>query len=148
MQITRWDPLRELEHMSNRLSRVFGTPTLRQGDETDDGFANFAPAIDVAETDGEYLITADLPDVKREDVKVGIEDGILGIEGERRMEKEDKGKRFHRVERAYGRFVRRMAVPTGVDPKRVAADFKDGVLHVHLPKSEEAKPRAIDVKIA
>jgi len=149
MNITRWDPFRELEDVSSRLSRVLGAPALRQGlDERDEGFANWAPAVDVEETEGEYLVKADLPDVKREDVKVGIEDGILGIEGERRMEKEEKGKRLHRVERAYGRFVRRLAVPTGVDARKVAAEFKDGVLRVHLPKSEEAKPRSIDVKIA
>ena len=105
-------------------------------------------AIDVQETDAEYLVKADLPEVARNDVKVAIDDGVLTVEGERKQEKEEKGKKFHRVERTYGKFVRRMAVPADVDPIKVAAEFKDGVLNVHLPKSPTAKPRAIDVKIA
>jgi HSP20 family protein len=117
--------------------------------ETDGAlFADWAPAMDVEETEKEYLIKADLPDVRREEVKVGIEDGILSVEGERKQEKEEKGRKFHRVERAYGRFVRRMSVPTDVDAAKVAAEFKDGVLKVHLPKSATAKPRMIDVKVA
>ena len=111
-------------------------------------FADWAPAMDVQETDKEYLIKADLPDVKKEDVKVGIEDGILSVEGERKQEKEEKGRKFHRIERAYGKFVRRMTVPTDVDATKVAAEFKDGVLNVHLPKSADAKPRMVDVKVA
>ena len=110
-------------------------------------FANWAPAVDVSETDGEYLIKADLPDVRKEDVKIGIEDGVLSVEGERKQEKEENGKRFHRVERSYGKFVRRLALPSDVDSAKIAAEFKDGVLNVHMPKSEAAKPRAIDVKI-
>jgi hypothetical protein len=91
-------------------------------------FADWAPAIDVQETDGEYLIKADLPAVKREDVKVSVEDGILAVEGERQQEKEEKGKKFHRIERSYGKFVRRVSVPSDVDQAHVAAEFKDGVL--------------------
>jgi HSP20 family protein len=104
--------------------------------------------MDVQETDKEYLIKADLPDVKKEDVKVAIEEGILSVEGERNQEKEEKGRKFHRVERAYGRFVRRMAVPTDVDATKVVAEFKDGVLNVHLPKAQTAKAKTIDVKVA
>jgi HSP20 family protein len=113
-----------------------------------ENFADWAPAIDVQETEGEYLIKADLPAVKKEDVKVSVEDGILAVEGERQQEKEEKGRKFHRIERSYGRFVRRLAVPTDVDQSKVAAEFKDGVLNVHLPKSAIAKPRAIDVKVS
>jgi HSP20 family protein len=111
-------------------------------------FADWAPPMDVQETDKEYLIKADLPDVKKEDVKVAIEEGILSVEGERNQEKEEKGRKFHRVERAYGRFVRRMAVPTDVDATKVVAEFKDGVLNVHLPKAPTAKAKTIDVKVA
>jgi HSP20 family protein len=148
MNMVRWDPFRELEDMSTRLSRLVGFSP-RMTTETDGAlFADWAPAMDVEETDKEYLIKADLPDVRREEVKVGIEDGILSVEGERKQEKEEKGRKFHRVERAYGRFVRRMSVPTDVDAAKVAAEFKDGVLKVHLPKSATAKPRMIDVKVA
>jgi HSP20 family protein len=149
MKMTRWDPMRELEEMSGRLSRFFGAAPSRlaAGDESE-FFTEWAPAVDVQETDNEYLVKADLPEVKKEDVKVAIQDGVLSVEGERRQEKEEKGKKFHRVERAYGRFMRRMAVPNDVDAARVAADFKDGVLNVHLPKSANARPRTIDVKVA
>jgi HSP20 family protein len=101
----------------------------------------------VQETDKEYLVKADLPDVKKEDVKVDVKDGMLTIEGERKQEKEEKGKKFHRIERSYGKFVRRLAMPTDVDEQKAAAEFKDGVLQVHLPKSPTAKPHAIDIKV-
>jgi HSP20 family protein len=149
MQMTRWDPFRELEEMSTRLNRLFGQRSLRQlPGETDDGFGDWVPAMDVQETEKEYLIKADLPAVRRDDVKVGIDNGILTLEGERQEEKEEKGKKFHRIERSYGRFVRRVSVPSDVDPAKVAADFKDGVLSVHLPKAENAKPKSIDIKVA
>jgi HSP20 family protein len=149
MNIVRWDPFRELEDMSMRLGRFFNQPRLRRVDD-DDGsfFADWAPAVDVQETDKEYIVKADLPDVRKEDVKVGIEDGVLTLEGERKQEKEEKGKKFHRVERVYGKFVRRLALPMEVEAQKVAAEFKDGVLNVRMPKAEAAKPRAIDVKVA
>jgi HSP20 family protein len=149
MNIVRWDPFRELEDMSTRLGRFFNQAQLRRAVD-DDGalFADWAPAVDVQETDKEYVVKADLPDVRKEDVKVGIEDGVLTLEGERKQEKEEKGKKFHRVERVYGKFVRRLALPMEVDAQKVAAEFKDGVLNVRMPKAENVKPRAIDVKVA
>jgi HSP20 family protein len=149
MKLTRWDPFRELEEMSTRLNRVFGQPLVRTpAAGENEAFADWLPAIDVQETSTEYLIKADLPDVKKDDVKISVQDGVLAIEGERKQEKEETGKTFHRIERSYGKFVRRMAVPTDVDQPKVAAEFKDGVLHVHLPKSPSVTPRTIDVKVA
>ena len=149
MNLVRWDPFRELEEMSARLNRFFGQPIARKPGDAEDGFfADWAPAIDVQETDAEYLLKADLPDVKKDDVKVDVKEGVLSIEGERKQEKEEKGKKFHRIERSYGKFIRRLALPTEVDPQKIAAEFKDGVLNVHLPKSAVAKPRAIEVKVA
>jgi HSP20 family protein len=110
--------------------------------------AAWAPAVDVQETDGECLIKADLPEVKKEDVRVELQDSVLCLRGERKQEKEEKGKKFHRIERAYGQFERRLALPSEVDPQRVAAEFKDGVLKVHLPKSASAKPKSIEVKVS
>ena len=146
MTLVRFDPFRELEAMSSRLNRLFDRSIVR-ADEAD-GFAAWVPAMDVEETDTEYRIKADLPEVAKNDVKVAIEDGVLTIEGERKQEKEEKGKKYHRVERMYGRFVRRLSVPSDVAQGDVAADFKDGVLNVRLPKSPVAKSRAIDVKVA
>jgi HSP20 family protein len=148
MKMMRWDPFRELEDMSTRLNRFFGQVPARATEEEGAFFADWSPAVDVEETDKEYLIKADLPAVKKEDVKVGIEEGILTVQGERKQEKEEKNKRFHRMERSYGKFVRRMSVPMDVDQQKVAAEFKDGVLNVHLPKSNGAKPRSVDIKVA
>jgi HSP20 family protein len=147
MNLTRFDPFRELEDLSSRLSRLL---SVAPGRADDNGltFAYWAPPMDVQETAGEYLLKADLPEVKKEDVKVSMLDGVLCVEGERRQEKEEKDKKFHRVERAYGRFVRRMALPTNVDAGRIAAEFKDGVLNIHLPKAPEVKPKAIEVQVA
>ena len=147
MKMVRWDPFRELEDMSTRLNRFFGQTPAR-AEEEGGFFADFAPPMDVEETDKEYLIKADLPAVAKDDVKVGIEDGILTVQGERKQEKEEKGKRFHRLERSYGKFVRRMSVPMDVDQQKVAAEFKDGVLNVHLPKTNGAKPRSVEVTVA
>ena len=104
--------------------------------------------MDVSEDDKEYVIKAEIPEVKKEDVKVMVQDGVLVIQGERKQEKEEKGKKFHRIERTYGTFVRSFAVPDDADETKVMAEFKDGMLTVHLPKSEKAKPRAIEVKVA
>jgi HSP20 family protein len=148
MKLTRWDPLRELDDLSGRLSRILAQPVSARLTGESDTFAEWAPAIDVQETDAEYLVKADLPEVKKEDVKISVQDGVLAVEGERKHEKEEKGKTFHRVERSYGKFVRRLSVPTDVDQQKVSAEFKDGVLNVHLPKSPAAKPRTIDVKVS
>jgi len=149
MTLTRWDPFRELEEMSTRLNRFFGQPNGRQltGD-SGLSLADWTPALDIEETEGEYVVKADLPDVGKDDVKVEVLDGMLSVSGERRQEKEEKGKRFHRVERAYGRFERRLSLPSEVDAQKIAADFKNGVLHVHLPKSPAARPQSISVKVS
>lgn len=148
MNLTRWNPMQELEDLSTRLNRVFGPSARWVGADNKDLFADWAPAVDIEETDTEYLIKADLPAMKKEDVKVSVEDGVLAIEGERRQEKEEKGKKFHRVERSFGTFVRRMALPTDVDQQKFMADFRDGVLNVHLPKTPTAASRKIDVKVS
>ena len=103
---------------------------------------------DISEDENEYVIKAELPELKKEEVKVTVENGVLTISGERKFEKEENKKKYHRVERAYGRFVRSFALPEDADASKVKAEFKDGMLTVHLPKSEKAKPKQIEVKIA
>lgn len=148
MNLVRWDPFRELEEMTNRLSRLFERPALRTGDGRETlTVADWVSSVDISETDTEYLIKAELPEVKKEDVKVTLQDGVLTIQGERRQEKEEKGKKFHRVERSYGSFVRSFTLPDYVDDARVKAEFKEGILNLHLPKSEKAKPKAIEVRV-
>ncbi|HEX5544358.1 MAG TPA: Hsp20/alpha crystallin family protein [Nitrospira sp.] len=149
MALVRWDPFRELEEVSDRLNRMFARPAVSRtnGKETMI-VADWAPSVDISETEGEYQIKAEIPDVKKEDVKVTLEDGVLTIQGERKHEKEEKGKKFHRIERSYGSFVRTFSLPDVIDEEKVKAEFKDGVLNLHLPKSEKAKPKAIEVKVA
>ena len=149
MNLIRWDPVKELEDMSERLNRMFARPTARQenGKETLT-VADWVPTVDIEEGEQEYHITAELPGLKKEDVKITLQEGVLTIHGERKQEKEEKGKRFHRVERAYGAFVRSFALPDVVDETKVSAEFKDGELHIRLPKSEKARPKAIEVKVA
>jgi len=103
--------------------------------------------VDIVEDENEYLIKAELPEVKKDDVKVTVQDDVLTISGERMFEKEEKGRKYHRMERAYGSFARSFTLPEDADGVKVAAEFKDGVLKVHLPKSEQAKPKSIEVKI-
>ena len=149
MALVRWDPFRELEEVSDRLNRMFARPTSRPANGKETMIvADWTPAVDISETEGDYQIKAEIPDVKKEDVKVTVEDGVLTIQGERKHEKEEKGKKFHRIERSYRSFVRTFSLPDVIDEDKVKAEFKDGVLNLHLPKSEKAKPKAIEVKVA
>lgn len=143
-----WNPSRELAEMSDRLNRVIARVP-RGGNENEAmTVADWTPSVDISETTAEYVITAEIPAVKKEDVKVTLEHGVLTIQGMRRQEAEEKGKKYHRVERSYGSFVRSFSLPDLVDDAQVQAVFKDGILTLHLPKSEKAKPKTIEVKVA
>jgi HSP20 family protein len=148
--ISRWDPLKELDQLQSRLSTLFGRSALRNNGEKDEAMtvAEWAPLVDIAEDDNEYLINVELPEIQKENVRVTVNHGVLSIQGERMFEQSENGKKYHRVERAYGRFSRSFTLPDYVDGNRIAADFKEGVLRVHVPKSEQAKPKSIQVKIA
>jgi len=145
MNIVRWDPFRELEDVSVRLNRFLNRP--EKGEEALI-VADWAPMVDIQETDKEYLVKAELPEVKKEDVKVSLENGLLTLRGERHQVKDDKNAKFHRIERSYGTFVRSFSVPTDVDEAKVVAEFKDGVLNVHLTKAQVSKPKNFDIKVA
>jgi HSP20 family protein len=137
MNLSKWNPLRELEHLQSRSPRV-EPETLTP--------AEWAPLVDIAEDEKEFTITAELPEVKREDVKVTAEDGVLRITGERKLAKDEINKKFHRNERSYGAFERSFALPDRIKKDAVTADFKDGVLKVHVPKAEMVKPRSVDTQ--
>jgi HSP20 family protein len=109
--LTRWSPFRELETLQDRLNRIFARVIPRTGGESSFGFADWTSAVDVSEDEKEYLIEVELPEVKKEDVRVTVENGTLRITGERRFEKEEKDKKYHCIERAYGSFERAFAVP-------------------------------------
>jgi HSP20 family protein len=147
--LTRWDPFKEMEDLQTRMAKLIGLSTARApgGNQEALTVAEWAPSVDITEDAKEYLVKADLPEVKKENVKVTVEGGVLTITGERRFEKEEKDKKYHRVERAYGNFLRSFALPDAVDGAKVTADFKDGVLKVRLPKTEAAKPKSVEVKV-
>ena len=105
------------------------------------------PRVDISETDKEFAIKAEIPDVQKEDVKVSVDNGVVTIQGERKQEKEEKGKKFHRVERYYGSFVRSFTLPDNIDEANIKASFKDGMLNLQIPKSAVAKPKSIEVKV-
>ena len=147
--LTTWNPLRELEEMQDRVLRTFGLGMNRRIPEGQQSIttAEWAPSVDISEDDHEYLIKAELPEVNKEDVKVTVENGVVTIKGERKFEKEENHKKYHRIERSYGSFVRSFALPEEAAPDKITADFKDGVLLVHLAKSEDTQPKHIEVAV-
>ncbi len=146
--IATWNPSRDLDELQHRINSAIGLPTFRKDGERGLVATEWAPAVDITEDDREYLIKAELPELKKEDVKVTVENGILSITGERKFEKEEKGKKYHRIERSYGTFTRSFGLPEDADTEKVEAKFSDGVLHVQVAKSEAAKPKHIEVKVA
>lgn len=147
--LTRWNPLRELEDFQNRILGAFHPTSARRVNGQESlTMAEWMPVVDIAEDDKEYLITAELPEVKKDDVKVTVENGVLTITGERKFEKEENNKKYHRVERSYGSFARSFALPDDGDAAKVNAEFKDGMLKVHVTKSEAARPKQIEIKVS
>jgi HSP20 family protein len=146
MAITRFEPFRELAAVQSRLNRIFSEP-YEQGDDTLVR-ADWVPAVDVVENDQhELVLTAELPGVKKEDIELKVENNTLTIRGERKRAFETKEDGYHRVERAYGSFVRSFTLPQTVSTDGIKADFKDGVLTVTLPAREEAKPRQVSISV-
>jgi len=146
MSLVRWDPFAEMQSLFSPMSRRWGLlPSLS---ESGDITMAWSPSADISETDKEYVIRAALPAVKKEDVQVTLDDGIITIKGERKQQKEDKNEKFHRVESFYGSFERSFTVPDNVNADAIQCESKDGVLTVHIPKSEvtKQKPKQIAVQ--
>lgn len=145
---TRWNPFRDMEEMQQRLNDYGGLGLRRHNaDDLDMTESQWSPLVDIIEDDKEYVIKAELPEMKRENIRVSVDNGVLTIRGERRIEHKENNKKYHRVERAYGNFTRSFALPDDSDGSKVNAEFKDGLLKVHLPKSPNAKPKSIEVKV-
>jgi HSP20 family protein len=134
-----WSPFRELGLAPGRWTRLFSEP----GALATRG--RLAPSTDITEDDSRYVVTAELPGSRKEDVTVEIKDQVLTIRGEKRNEREEKKEHSRWIERSYGSFSRSFTLPTNAAPDRVKAEFKDGVLTVEIPKAEEAKPKAISI---
>jgi len=147
MNMTVWNPFREMENMLERYTHATGRG-LDSDIGTDLNFAEWSPTVDIEESDTLYLIRADVPGVDKKDIDIRLDNGVLSITGEKHAEKETgKGTKYHRTERYSGSFARRFTLPTAVQVDKVDATYKNGVLSLMIPKAEEAKPKAIDIKV-
>ena len=147
MALIRWEPVRELNTIQSEMNRLFNTyfdaPTPSNG-----GVARrWIPAMDLVETENEFVLRADLPGVDEQDVKIEIEDRVLTVSGERKVEHEERNEGYYRVERSSGSFTRTLTLPEGVDPSAINASFEKGVLEVRIPKPEEKKPHRVSISV-
>ena len=149
MAIVRWtDPFREFAQLQDRLNRAF-SDAYGRSDEGLLSSGTWMPPVDIYQNgDHELVLKAELPDMTREDIDVTVDNGTLTIKGEKKLSGEVKEEQFHRIERRYGTFSRSFSLPQTVDPSRVGAEYRNGVLTVKLPMREEAKPRQIKVDVA
>jgi len=139
----RWDPFEEMTTLRNRMDRLWS----RMVTDDEPTLANWSPTSDIVETKDEIVIKSELPGIQDKDVDIEIENGVLTIKGERKVEKEAEEKGYRRVERSYGSFFRSFTLPPNVETEKIAATFTNGLLEVHMPKKEGAKPRAIKVEV-
>jgi HSP20 family protein len=149
-KLITWNQLREMDEAQNRFNPFFlaGFPNrMGSGEIHSLTVADWSPEVDISEDDRGYLLKADLPEMKKDDVRVTVEDGILCVSGERKSEKEDLNRKVHRTERSFGNFRRSFTLPEDADSTKVTAEFCDGVLKVHLPTTPIARSKAIEVKV-
>ena len=148
--LTRWEPINDISDLSQRMDRMFEELMgrgLRRLAEDDRVRGSWSPAVNILEKKDAIVITADLPGLKAEDVDVTVDNGVLTIRGERRLEEASEGETYHRVERVYGVFERTFTLPNSVDVNTIDAKFRNGEMVVTLPKREESKPRAVKVAV-
>ena len=143
--LMKYRPLEDFDDMG-RSMRLFQDSVNRLFSEEPAG-RPWAPPVDILETENELVLKADVPDIKLEDIDVRVENGTLTFKGKREFNGEEKGNGYHRIERSYGSFVRCFSLPDSVDPERISADYKNGVLTVTVGKKEVAKPRSVKVNI-
>lgn len=143
--IMRWDPFREISTLRDEVDRLFDAFFGKQMERMREEL--WAPAINVEETENEFIVKAELPGLKKEDIKLSLTEDGLVIFGERKFEKEEKGKTYHRIEMNYGKFERSVRFPVEVIPDKAKATYKDGILTVTVPKSEKSKAKEIEIEI-
>jgi HSP20 family protein len=146
MPVMRYNPINTetedfptgLRLFQDSLSRLLSEPTSRP----------WTPPVDIYETENELVLKADVPEIDPKQVAIQMENGTLTLKGERRFEEQKNGRGFHRIERGYGSFVRAFSLPETVDPEKVKADYKNGVLTITLPKKEVAKPKTVNIEVS
>ena len=152
MTLVKWNPARELLNIEREFNKLFNTFNQRFG--FDDSTMNeelenavWSPLTDISENKDQYILKLDLPGVSKENLKLNFHDGELIISGERKQEKEDKDSKYHRIERTYGKYYRSFTLPQTIQADKINAEFKDGQLTITVPKSEEAKPKELEIKV-
>ncbi len=152
MTLVKWNPARELLNVEREFNKLFNTFNSRFG--FDDSSMNedlenavWSPLTDISENKDQYILKMDLPGVSKENLKLNFHDGELIISGERKQEKEDKDSKYHRIERTYGKYFRSFTLPQTIQADKINAEFKDGQLTITVPKSEEAKPKELEIKV-
>jgi len=144
MALIRWDPYRELTSFADRFNRAVGSVGTRERDE-EMGLGAWMPPVDITEDKDKVTVTAELPGFKEDEVQIQLEGNLLTIRGERKFEQEKEGKNYHRIERAYGQFIRSFTLPNNVDRENIRARFADGLLVIEMPKREDARPKQIKI---
>jgi len=145
--LTRWEPFREFSTLQDRINRVFRESYRPEGQDESLTASSFAPAVDVYEDEHSVTLKIEVPGIDEKDINISLENNVLTVHGERKIEKEEKEENYRRVERQYGSFTRTFTLPTTVDGEKVSANYDKGVLNVTLPKKAEAKPKQIKVNI-
>jgi HSP20 family protein len=146
MRVIKWEPFRDVDDVFDRFFAESMRRWPRQGATTQPP-REWAPAADVSETDGEYVIKAELPEVRKEDVSITVQDGVLTLAGERKQEKVEEQEKVHRIERFYGSFARRFALPENADEQGIRAESRDGVIVIHIPKQRVVEPQPRQIQI-
>jgi HSP20 family protein len=145
MAIIRWDPFRDLVTLRDKMNRLFEDAATGRGEEKELTASSWAPAIDIYEDETQLVLTAEVPGISEKDVEIKIEDNVLSIQGERKLEKETKEENYHRIERAYGSFYRSFTLPNYVDQDKIRAEHENGVVKITMPKKAELKPRKVRI---
>ena len=146
MRVIKWEPFRDMDDLFDR----FFAETMRrlpQQAAQSPQASEWAPLADVSETEGEYLIKAELPEVRKEDVSITVQDGVLTLAGERKQEQREDQEKAHRIERCYGAFARRCALPENADQQGISAESRDGLIVIHIPKQRVVEPQPRQIRI-
>jgi len=146
MSVVRWNPERSIFSLKSDMDRLFDNFFTDRTSQLQ-SYSDITPIVDVEETDQEFLISVEIPGIKKDDIKITFENNYLTISGEKKIKKDVKKENFHHMERSYGKFSRTLAIPAGVKLDKIEAEYEQGVLNIKVPKAEEAKPKQIEVKV-
>lgn len=147
-QLIRWEPFRDADDFFRSFLSTSREQSPAQAAERRNSWPSWMPAVDIRETDAEYCVQAEVPGLRREDLKIQVEGNVLTLQGERTHEREEKGERSHRIERFYGSFCRRFTLPADAEAEKVSAEYKDGLVSVHIPKRTEDKPQSREIAVS